>query len=386
MQRLLVIIPDRLSGLVEKGEITPRYYNPGNLFDEVHILMTNDDVVDAESVRVAAGDAKMFIHNLPAGKGLFARSLGWRPALLNGWADGAVALAEKIKPSMVRCHGNFLNAYAAFRIKEKLGVPYAVSLHTNPDTDMRGTETNFRERIYNLARISVEGVAVRNADAVMPVYADILPYTRRLGARNVEVAYNALNGDNIRVKRDYSLGEPVRIVSTGRQFKEKNPENIIRAMELVPSATLTLVGNGDYHERLKRAASECSAADRIAFIPSMPNVALCARLADYDIFAAHSDYWGIPKAVMETLLAGLPAIMNKRQAAPVTEFQDGIVELVDNTVEGYAGAINRLIADDVYRESLGRKAQRLANDSWAPEGAEKKFVEIYRRIMKPPAA
>lgn len=386
MQRLLVIIPDRLSGLVEKGEITPRYYNPGNLFDEVHILMTNDDAVDAESVRAAAGDAKMFIHNLPAGKGLFVRSLGWRPALLNGWADGAVALAEKIKPSMVRCHGNFLNAYAAFKIKEKLGIPYAVSLHTNPDTDMRGTETNFRERVYNLARISVEGIAVRNADAVMPVYADILPYTRRLGARNVEVAYNALNGDNIRVKRDYALGNPVRIVSTGRQFKEKNPENIVRAMESVPNATLTLVGNGDYHERLKKAASECAASDRIEFIPAMPNVALCARLADYDIFATHSDYWGIPKAVMETLLAGLPAVMNKCAVAPVTEFQNGIVELVDNTVEGYAAAINRLIADDAYRESLGRKALRLANELWAPESAEKKFVEIYRRIMKPPAA
>ena len=43
MNCLLVLIPDRLSDVVVKGEIEPAYYNLGQLFDVVHILMTNDD-------------------------------------------------------------------------------------------------------------------------------------------------------------------------------------------------------------------------------------------------------------------------------------------------------------------------------------------------------
>jgi hypothetical protein len=39
--RLMVIISDKLPDLVKKGEITPRYYNPAELFDEVHIVATN---------------------------------------------------------------------------------------------------------------------------------------------------------------------------------------------------------------------------------------------------------------------------------------------------------------------------------------------------------
>ena len=56
---LLVIISDALSDLVKKGEITERYYNPGNLFDEVHILMTVTDKVKIEDVQKTAGTAKL---------------------------------------------------------------------------------------------------------------------------------------------------------------------------------------------------------------------------------------------------------------------------------------------------------------------------------------
>ena len=63
--RLLVMIPDRLSDLVNKGEITERYYNPGNLFGEVHLAMTNEDRPDLAAVQKMVGDARLHVHNLP---------------------------------------------------------------------------------------------------------------------------------------------------------------------------------------------------------------------------------------------------------------------------------------------------------------------------------
>ena len=113
----MVIVPDRLSEIVGKGEVTARYYNPGDLFSEIHLVMTNDDRPDPAAVQPMVGAARLVLHNLPAGKRLFFESLGWRPWLLKGWTDKAVALAARIKPDLVRCHGAHLNALAARAIK-----------------------------------------------------------------------------------------------------------------------------------------------------------------------------------------------------------------------------------------------------------------------------
>lgn len=379
--RLMVLIPDRLSDIVTKGEVTERYYNPGNLFEEVHIVMMKDDDPPPEAVRKTAGDARVFVHNIPEIPNMFFRTLGWRLFLLRPWAQAAVELARKIRPAFIRCHGNLLNAYAASLIKKELGIPYIVSMHSNLDTDMRGTETRLRSHISNRLRMTVERVGLRNADLVLPVYADILPYTTRMGVKNAEVAYNVVNTSGLVKKESYALHDPVRVISVGRQFKEKNPENLIRAAARLNRVQLTLVGNGPYHDFLESVARDSGAADRIVFRTSVPNHELCGSFADYDIFATHSDFWGIPKAVMEPLLVGLPVLMNHCAVAPVTEFQTGIVSLVDNTVDGYENGLRKLIDDDTFREQLGRKAFAHAQANWSPEITENKYADIYRRFL-----
>jgi glycosyltransferase involved in cell wall biosynthesis len=393
LSKLLVIIPDRLSVLVKKGEITERYYNPGGLFDEVHILMTNDDRVDPAAVQKTVGSAQLYLHNLPAGSGLFLRSLGWQPWLLKFWAEPAVALAREIRPALIRCHGNYLNAYAACRIKEALGTPYVVSLHTTLDEDPRGGEAGgWKERISTLpmkalermaaqATKSMERMSLSRADVVLPVYESIIPYARRMGAENIEVAYNALNPEFLREKEDYSLHQPVRVLSVGRQMEGKNPDNLIRAVKMLPGVHLTLVGDGTHHDHLREVARECQLEGRVTFHRAIPNDDLCAQLADYDIFATHNDYWGVPKAVMEPLLAGLPVVMNERVKSAVVELQGDFLLLVENTAEGYYRALRRLIEDDPFREQLGRRAYAHAQELWAPAKAEAKFVEIYKRVM-----
>lgn len=383
MPSLMVIIPDRLSEIVAKGEIAARYYNPGNLFDEVHILMTNDDRVDPGAVRKTVGDARLHFHNLPAGREVFFRSLGWRPWLLKGWAEPAVTLAREIRPSLIRCHGNDLNTYVASRIKKVLGIPYVVSLHINPDEDMKRRSIGWRQRILTISRETIEKIGLRQADIVLPVYEPILPYIKRLGARNYEVVYNVLNQIFLKKKDDYRLHEPVRLLSVGRQFKEKNPENLIRAMKALPGTHLTLVGDGPYHDYLRGVVRECGVEDRVTFHRSLPNDELCAQLPDYDIFAVHTEYWEISKAILEALLTGLPVIINRRVGQPVPELQGNFVMMVDNTVGGYHGALKKLIEDNRYREELGRLAYAHAQAHWAPDKMEARVVEIYRKYMRP---
>jgi len=106
-KRLLVIISDRLSDLIRKGEMTPRYYNPGELFDEVHILMTNNDHPDPGMLQRTVGGAKLSIYNLPADKRLFIRSLGWQTFLMKNWIEEGLKIASHVSPHLIRVYNNF---------------------------------------------------------------------------------------------------------------------------------------------------------------------------------------------------------------------------------------------------------------------------------------
>lgn len=382
MPSLLVIIPDRLSDLVAKGEITPRYYNPGDLFDAVHILMTNDDRPDPGPLAKTVGRARLYLHNLPLPS--FVLTLGWQPRLLKNWVQAGVRLAREIRPDLLRAYGNYGNGYLAAQIKKRLGLPLVVSLHTNPDVSQRRATPwwpLWKRRLALEFMVKFEEETLKTADWVLPVYESIRGYAARRGARRIEVCYNVINPDCLMKKESYALHQPPRIISVSRQIPGKNPENLIRAMAALPEAELTMVGDGEGHTHLEEAARNCGLASRVSFRRSIPNDQLCRLLPEFDIFAAHSDYWEISKSVLEPLLTGLPVVFNRRPGEPVPELQGDFLLMVDNTPEGYGRALQRLLTDHAFREALGRRAYAHAQAHWSPAAAEARYVEIYRSLL-----
>jgi glycosyltransferase involved in cell wall biosynthesis len=386
MRRLLVIIPDRISDILVKGEYQPHYYNPGEFFDEVHILTTNDDRPDLAQLQRTIGRARLELHNLPEAPEIIDQKWRWRQwRSLARWAAPAVELARRVRPQLIRCHSADWNIHAAQRIKAALGIPYVVSLHINPDINpprrYRGTDLTPAQQRHNRFFEMIETAGLRNADLVMPVYRPIIPYLQRLGVTRYEVCYNVLNKHYLPAKSDYSLHDPARILYVGRLFDDKDPGNIIRAVAALPGVTFTIVGDGPRRPALEALARECGAAERIDFRPAVENDELCRMLPDFDIFAVHTEYWEISKSVLEALLAGLPVIINRRKGEPVPELEGDFVLKVDNSEDAYHHALERLLADAAARAALGRRALAHAREFWAPEKTEAKYVEIYRKLM-----
>lgn len=378
---LLIVIPDRLSDLIKKGEVTARYYNPDDLFDEVHILLTNDDRPDLSILQRTVGRAKLYVHNLPLPS--FTLTLGRQPFLIKRWVKAGLILAEQIQPDLIRTHGNYYNGYLAAQIKKQLAIPLVVSLHTNPDEEQRGRNPwwpKWKMRLYYELRLRYECETLRAADWVLPVYEPIREYAERRGARRIQISYNALNPDHLRKKESYELHSPPRIISVGRQFKEKNPDNLIRAAARFETE-LTMVGDGPYHDYLRQVAQSCGVADRVIFRPGIPNDKLCRMLPDFDIFATHTEYWEISKSVLEPLLTGLPIVLNRRIGKPVPELQGDWVMLVENSCDGYYTALQHLLTDHAAREALGRRAYTHAQQRYAPHKTEQVFVDIYKSLV-----
>lgn len=373
-RKLLVIIPDRLSDLLRKGEITARYYNPGEMFNEVHILMTNDDEPEPAHIQKMVGNAKLYLYNLPLPS--FLTSMGWQPFLVNGWVRRGVELIKSIGPELIRTHGNFLEGYIACEAKRRFGIPYVISLHGVWDRDCLTTQ---REKIVASFRSRYEKLSLQSANAVIAVYKPILRYATEFGAKRVRLIYNVVAG-HIEKKTDYALLRPPRLITINRQLKEKNPENIIRAIKDIDCHYL-IVGDGEYHDRLKRLVISIGCQDTVEFIRALPNDQICGMLKNFDMLVSHCDYWGISKTVIEASLAGLPTIINKHPIEPIPDYEGDWLLECDDTPEGYRSAIMQLLGDDRSRTDLAARAYAHACETFSPEMTEKSIVSLYREVL-----
>ncbi len=387
MPKLLVLIPDRLSDILNKGEIQPRYYNPGEVFDEVHILSTTVDDPDRTTVQRMVGNAKFHLHYYSDDPALIG---GWRGVFrrraLDRWSRGGVEIARRIGVDLIRCHGADWATFLASRIKLALGAPYVVSLHINPDVNavrrfLKPGLSKLETR-HNAFFEYLEHEGLVHADLVMPVYASILPYLNRHGVKRVRICYNVLNGDCLRKKSNYDLGSPPRIVCVGRLLDEKDPSPIVRAVASIPGLQLLVVGDGPKRNELINLAGELGIADRVTFSPAIDNAKLCEMLPEFDLFAVHTEYWELNKSVLEALLTGLPVVINRRRGEAVPEFGAAdFVRMVDSSSDSYREAFIELLNDHGRREALGRTAYAHAQENWAPAKTEGVYAEIYRSFL-----
>ncbi len=382
-KRLLVIIPDRLDDLVQKGEITERYYNPGNLFDEILLIKTIEDDVDVKSIQKMAGKANLQMVDLPMPT--FKQSLGYQPFLLQKWVNQGIEMAREFKPDLIRAHSNFSSGYLASKIKLSLKVPLIVSLHTQPDVDLRAYThwwPNWEHRLVYERYKVFENLTNRTADWFLPVYDAGLEYCKKHGIKRAVICYNTLNPTSILPKVNYELHSPTRIICVNRLMTWKNPDMIIQAIKLVPNSELTIVGRGELADYEKQVAVDAGVADRVHFIPSIPNDELCRMYRDFDIYSSHIEWWGIGKSTIEAMLTGLPVVLNLREGGDQpTEYTPDIVWMVPNTPESFAAAFTKLIEDAAAREKLGRTARQTAEERWSPQKTESHFVDIYQQAL-----
>ena len=381
-RKLVVLINDELSELRDKGELVSRYYNPGNIFDEVHIVLANADQVDPEVLRFIVGEAKLHVHAL--GDASFFSHLSPRFIdRLQRYVRRAVNLIQSIEPALLRSYDVGVHSYIAAQAGKALGLPFVLSLHGNPDLDFRSLTPwwpKWRRRAMLSVHRHLERTALRQADVVAAVYTPIVSYAERMGARDVRVLYNVLNPDVTVRKSSYELHDPPRLLSVGRQVRAKDPEAIIRALARLDRVTLTQVGMGPLHEHLKQVARDCGVASRVTFIPAVPNAQLVTSLPDYDLFVANNIYVGVAKAVLEPLLAGLPVIVSKRPGVPNPELDGDWVLAVSNTPDDYAVAIRHLLSSESRRAALGHRAAAYAA-RYHPRVTEQAYADLYQELL-----
>lgn len=376
MPTLLVAPSDSIDAYVKKGELKPRYFNPLDFFDRVVVLDPSWRTECPKAALLMFGDAKVCVcpigpHRwLDLRAGPFSR---WRRAII----DRVVASAH---PKVVRAYDPLAAGAAALSAARASGIPLVVSVHMNPDVDVR--QALLRRRrwkgllLHMLTRVLVERRILRAASVVIAVHEFAARYARRLTDSPVHVIYNRVDVDRFKPSPPLRDAGPLRIITVGTAIPERGLDLLIDAVALAP-AELVIVGTGPDRQRLERRASLRGVDERVTFIDRVSNEDLGEVYATSHVYACSPTIGGVTIPVLEAAAVGLPLVAATTFAGPPEVIREvGIVTA--RNPEALASVFRRLIDEPDLRMALSAKSRAWA---LARQDSEAQEAAIYKAMV-----
>ncbi len=132
--------------------------------------------------------------------------------------------------------------------------------------------------------------------------------------------------------------EPFRLLFLGRFVAFKNISSLIEALELIPNATLTLVGQGPVENNLRSDVAELDLSSRVTFLPPLHGESKEKALREHDLFVLPSFTDISPNAALEARAAGLPVLLTQETGLS-RALLDGMVTATLRTPADIARAV-----------------------------------------------
>ena len=205
------------------------------------------------------------------------------------------------------------------------------------------------------------------------------PYLRK--CEPIPLAFRPHAGDAALTARQT---RPVRcrLLFVGSLRQYKGVQYLLRALTLVPDATLEIIGRGEEETSLRKLAEQLGLTSRIEFLTDVSDQELVFYYRAADVFILPSinpaEAFGIVQA--EAMSYGLPVI-NTRLASGVPFVSvDGVTGLTVRPASpgDLAVAINRLLHDDEFYAACSSNALERA-EQFTEQTMLDAFVRVFRQ-------
>ncbi len=375
MKKLCVFPNDPLKSYFKKGEIKPRYFNPKNLFDEVHVISLFDKDIDEEKVKIVAGNALFKIHTIG------------KVTLLNRKSKkkDVIDLIKKIKPDVIRSYNPLLQGWMAAQVKKELGIPLVISLHGDYDKDRRyfaRKNKDYKTYLKLLySKNALESFSLKNADNVIIIYEFLRNYAEKMGAKNISLIHNRIDLSQFGtdVKPAFTESKPV-VICVGRLIKEKNQECLIKAIKEL-DVILLIIGNGLEYEKLVKLTRDLGIEDKVRFETSIPNEKIQKYYAASTLFALPIKYGGFAIPALEAAASGLPVILPKQEFDPNPDIIKDFALLIKNNPDSFKDAISKVISDNNLRKKMIQDGLTIVKKINS-DVMEEKEKELYLKLLE----
>ena len=188
-------------------------------------------------------------------------------------------------------------------------------------------------------------------------------------------------GDESAIAEIKQLYNGKKIIFTfGRHVPYKGLKYLIEASPLISDeAVIVVAGKGPLSESLKESAKKFN---NISFIGRLEEDTLRQYLYAADIFAfpsiTRNEAFGI--ALAEAMYCGLPAVtftIPNSGVNWVCPNEKTGLEVENRNKQAFAGAINKLINNDILKKQIGMNACKRAADFFVSEAIKEKLLSLY---------
>ncbi|WP_424811610.1 glycosyltransferase [Roseococcus sp. YIM B11640] len=171
-------------------------------------------------------------------------------------------------------------------------------------------------------------------------------------------------------------GQSPRLLAMGRLHRNKGFDTLIRALALVPDATLCIAGEGPERAALQALAEECGVAGRVHLLGWRQDTG--ALLAGCDVFVCSSRHEPLGNIVLEAWSASRPVVSTAAQGPSelIEPDETGLLVPVEDP-EALAGGIRRLLAEP---QAAARLAQ-LGRARFERDFAEGPVLASWREFL-----
>lgn len=217
---------------------------------------------------------------------------------------------------------------------------------------------------------------------------------REAGCRPVIQINNGVDSSRLRVRQQEAAGgqgdddsKPIIFLAVGRLVRQKNYSRMLYAMAQLPNDMpwrLQIAGEGGERAALDALVRKLDLADRVEFLGSVSDIN--EYFSSADVFAMSSDWEGLPIALIEATLSGLPVVVtNVGGCAEVVHTACNGVVVDELSVASLSSAFLRMIEDAELRAFFARNAL-LYGGRYELSNALRQHVDLYFDVVGSQAA
>lgn len=248
------------------------------------------------------------------------------------------------------------NNFMALLTARSLHIPVVVSVRADPDQEYPNRWMRFMARHL-----------FRKAAGVVLQTRECMNFFPKPVQQRAVILHNPVN--EVFFENPYEGERERTIVTVGRLDTNKNQALLLKAFAQIateyPDYQIILYGKGDQEEQLRRLAADLGVTERVTFAGSVPDVA--ERIKKAGVFVLTSDTEGMPNALIEAMVLGLPVIATNCPCG-------GPKDLIEDGVNGLLTPVGDV---DKMKENLQLVLNDLQNASHMGKMARESTV-IYR--------